>query len=83
MFAVLARNLAPGGAMLFTSGPDAGEAVGMVEGRPVHHASLSPAGYAAALEKAGLVARAFIAEDPDCGRHSVWLARRRGTPPPA
>ena len=34
----------PGGALLFTSGPADGEAMGAVGGRPVHHASLSPAG---------------------------------------
>jgi ubiquinone/menaquinone biosynthesis C-methylase UbiE len=77
MFPVFARHLAPGGALLFTSGPDAGEAVGSVEGLPVYHASLTPADYAACLERAGLVARVFIADDPDCDRHSVWLARRR------
>jgi 2-polyprenyl-3-methyl-5-hydroxy-6-metoxy-1,4-benzoquinol methylase len=76
-FPLVARHLAPGGAFLFTSGPEAGEAVGAVEGLPVYHASLSPAGYAAALEAAGLVARAFRTEDPDCAGHSVWLARRR------
>lgn len=72
----LAAHLLPGGALLFTAGPDAGVAVGAVDGRPVHHASLSPAGYAACLEASGLVARGFLAEDPACGR-SVWLARRR------
>jgi SAM-dependent methyltransferase len=77
MAPVFARHLAPGGALLFTSGPDAGEAVGAVEDLPVYHASLSPAGYAAALEGAGLVVRAFVAEDEGCDRHSVWLARRR------
>lgn len=73
----LARHLAPGGALLFTSGPDDGEAVGTVEGETVFHASLSPAEYARRLEEAGLIARAFLAEDPDCARHSVWLAQAR------
>jgi 2-polyprenyl-3-methyl-5-hydroxy-6-metoxy-1,4-benzoquinol methylase len=77
MFPVLAQHLNPGGALLFTSGPEAGEVVGTVGGLPVYHASLSPAAYAACLEDAGLVARAFVAEDPACDRHSVWLARRR------
>lgn len=73
----LAAHLLPGGALLFTAGPDAGEAWGSVAGAPVYHASLSPAGYAAALEAAGLVVRGFLAEDPDCAGRSVWLARRR------
>jgi SAM-dependent methyltransferase len=75
MFPVFARHLAPDGALLFTAGPDAGEAFGTVEGDAVYHASLSPADYAAELESNGLIARAFIAEDPECDRHSVWLAR--------
>jgi ubiquinone/menaquinone biosynthesis C-methylase UbiE len=69
-----ARHLAPGGALLFTCGPDDGEATGAVEGLPVPHASLSPAGYAAALEAAGLRPRAFTADDPDCAGHSAWIA---------
>lgn len=77
MFPVFARHLAPGGGLLFTSGPDAGEAIGSVEGAPVYHASLSPAEYAGLMEANGLVARGFLAEDPDCAGHSVWLARRR------
>lgn len=75
MFPVFAAHLAPGGALLFTSGPAAGEAMGAVEGAPVYHASLSPADYAALLEANGLLARAFIADDPDCAGHSVWLAQ--------
>ena len=70
-----AAHLAPGGALLFTAGPEAGEAMGTVEGSAVYHASLAPAEYAARLEAAGLDIRAFVAEDPDCGGHSVWLAR--------
>lgn len=75
--AAFAGLLAPGGALLLTTGPDDGEVWGTVEGLPVPHASLSPAGYAAAFEANGLVARAFVAEDPACGGRSVWLARRR------
>jgi SAM-dependent methyltransferase len=77
MFPRFARHLAPGGALLFTSGTEAGEAIGAVDGRALHHASLSPAGYAACLEAAGLLVRAFVAEDPACDR-TVWLARKRG-----
>lgn len=76
MFPRFARHLAPGGALMFTSGTEAGEAIGAVDGRALHHASLSPAGYAACLEAAGLEVRAFVAEDPACDR-TVWLARAR------
>lgn len=77
MFPAFARHLTAGGALLFTSGPAETEAMGTVGGDPVYHASLSPAAYAACIEEAGLQVRAFIAEDPDCDRHSVWLARKR------
>jgi SAM-dependent methyltransferase len=77
MFPVFSRHLAPGGALLLTTGPDAGEAMGAVAGMPVYHASLSPAEYAGIMEAHGLVARAFVAEDPDCAGRSVWLARKR------
>lgn len=72
---IFARHLDPGGGLLFTSGPADGEAIGAVDGRPVYHASLAPAAYAALLEASGLNLRAFVAEDPACGR-SVWLAQR-------
>lgn len=78
MFPVFSRHLLPGGALLFTSGPSDGEAVGAVEGLPVYHASLSPAAYASCLEAEGMLVRAFLAEDPATAGHSVWLARRVG-----
>lgn len=77
MFPVFARHAAPGAALLFTSGPDAGEAIGSFEGEPLHHASLSPAEYAALLDRNGFLVRRFIADDPDCQGHSLWLAKRR------
>ncbi len=72
----LARHLKPGGALMVTVGPEAGEVAGTVEGEPVFHASLSPAEYATILEACGMRLRAFIAEDPDCDFHSVLIARR-------
>lgn len=76
--ACFAAHLAPGGALMLTVGPDAGEAQGVVGGEPVYHASLSPAGYAAALESNGLVLRTFVAEDRDCDMQSVLIARKAG-----
>ena len=72
----LARHLKPGGVLLITVGPQAGEAMGTVGGEPVYHGSLSPAGYASALEAARLRMTAFIAEDHEADRHSVLMARR-------
>lgn len=75
MFPRFAAHLAPGGRLLFTSGPAAGEAVGRVGGSPVYHASLAPADYARLIESAGLALRGFAAEDMAAGGHTVWLAR--------
>ena len=72
----LARHVAPGGGLLFTCGPAAGEVVGTVEGEPVFHASLSRDEYESLLDAAGLHVEAFEVEDPDCDLHTICLARR-------
>ncbi|AKO96320.1 hypothetical protein MALG_01132 [Marinovum algicola DG 898] len=72
----MAAHLTPGGSLLFTAGPEAGEASGTVGAATVYHASLSPAGYAVLLEELGLRLTGFLAEDPDCASHSVMMARR-------
>ncbi|MEM6371735.1 MAG: class I SAM-dependent methyltransferase [Pseudomonadota bacterium] len=72
----MARHLVPGGALLVTVGPRAGEAQGNVGGETVYHASLSPAAYAACLEDNGLRLTGFLAEDPDTDKHSVLMARK-------
>lgn len=75
MFATFAAHAAPQAVLMFTSGPDAGEAIGEVEGEPVYHASLSPQDYSRLLENHGFDVVDFVPEDPDCNGHSVWLAR--------
>lgn len=77
MFAVFATHAAPGAPLLFTSGPGDGEATGEFEGEPLYHASLAPDEYRTLLAQHGFDVLAFRPEDPSCGRHSVWLARRR------
>ena len=72
----MARHLAPGGSLLLTVGPKAGEASGTVGGEAVYHASLSPAGYATCLEDNGLRLTGFLAEDPAANAHSVLMARK-------
>lgn len=71
----IARHLAPGGRLLLTVGPEAGETTGTVGGEPVYHASLSPAEYAAILSEVGAPVEAFRANDPECGCHTPLLAR--------
>ena len=72
----LARHLAPGGRLLVTVGPKAGEVTGTVGGETVYHASLSPAEYAQWLEDAGLRMTAFVAEDPGCDLHTILMAQK-------
>ncbi|HYC04239.1 MAG TPA: class I SAM-dependent methyltransferase [Azospirillaceae bacterium] len=77
MFPVFRDHAAPGAALMFTSGPEDGEAFGEMWGETVYHASLSPAEYRHLLESHGFDEVAHRAEDPDCGFHTVWLGRRR------
>ena len=77
MFEVFARHSAPRAALMFTSGPAHGEAIGTFEGEPLYHASLAPEEYRALLAEHGVEVVAFTSEDPDCGGHTVWLARSR------
>jgi SAM-dependent methyltransferase len=74
MFAFFRRHASPGAALMFTSGPAHGEAVGSYRGEPLYHASLAPEEYRALLDSAGFRVVAHIAEDPNCCGHTVWLA---------
>ncbi|OBK51420.1 class I SAM-dependent methyltransferase [Mycobacterium sp. 1081908.1] len=76
MFPVFAHHSAPGGALMFTSGPSAGERIGTYRGERLYHASLDSAEYHALLHDNGFEVVAHIAEDPGCGLRTVWLARR-------
>lgn len=78
MFAVFAAHATQGAALMFTSGTEAGEAIGAVDGQPVYHASLSVEDYEALLEEHGFALIKRVLEDPDCGGASVWLARYVG-----
>ena len=76
MFPVFARHAAPGALLLFTSGPQAGVAMGEIYSRPLYHASLDAAEYENLLATEGFRVLLHRVEDPDCGRHTVWLAER-------
>jgi SAM-dependent methyltransferase len=77
MFPLLSDHALPGAPLLFTSGPAAGEAIGSLEGEPLYHASLGPDEYRLLLGQNRFDVVAHAAEDPDCGGHTIWLARRR------
>ncbi|BBZ40217.1 class I SAM-dependent DNA methyltransferase [Mycobacterium conspicuum] len=75
MFAIFKRHAAAGAALMFTSGPSAGEAVGSYRGEPLYHASLDGAEYRALLHDAGFNVVTHVVEDPSCGLRTIWLAQ--------
>jgi SAM-dependent methyltransferase len=78
MFPIFRRHAAPGAALMFTTGPEAGEVWGDAAGEAVYHASLDPGEYRDLLARNQFKLLDFTAEDPACGGHSVWLARFTG-----
>jgi trans-aconitate methyltransferase len=76
LFPRLAAHAAPGAALLFTTGPQAGEAIGTWQGEPLYHASLDPAEYEALLAASGFTVVERRLRDRDSGEACVWLARR-------
>ncbi len=77
MFPIFRDHAAPGAALMFTSGPAHGVAIGEFAGEPLYHASLDPAEYRALMEANGFEVVDYRAEDPAAGKRTVWLARRR------
>jgi trans-aconitate methyltransferase len=75
MFAVFRDHVEPGGALMFTSGPAAGEAIGAYRGDPLYHASLDSAEYGTLFDSHGFKVVRHVVEDPDCGGRTVWLAQ--------
>lgn len=76
MFSVFARHSHPGSALMFTSGTGHGIAMGEFEGEPLFHASLAPEAYRELLAEHGFAVLEMKMEDPECGGHTVWLAKR-------
>ena len=75
MFPVFKEHAAPRAALMFTSGPRHGVAMGTYRGEPLYHASLDGAEYRALLGANGFSVVSHTVEDPACGGHTVWLAR--------
>jgi SAM-dependent methyltransferase len=78
MFPIFRRHAAAGAALMFTSGPSAGEAIGSFEGEPLFHASLDTDEYRLLLHDNGFEVVAHVVGDPTCGDHTIWLARSAG-----
>ncbi|GAU81637.1 class I SAM-dependent methyltransferase [Bosea sp. BIWAKO-01] len=77
MFPIFREHAAPGAALMFTSGPRHGEAIGSFEGERLYHASLAPAEYRGLLDENGFDVVSHVVEDPACGGHTIWLAGLR------
>jgi len=77
MFPVFRAHAAENAALMFTSGPAHGEAIGSFQGKPLYHGSLDPSEYRQLLDDNGFDVVTHIAEDPTCGGHTIWLARLR------
>lgn len=77
MFPIFRAHAAPGAALIFTSGPAHGEAIGSYHGEPLYHASLDVAEYRRLLADNGFDVVAHAVDDPDCGNHTIWLAQLR------
>jgi SAM-dependent methyltransferase len=74
MFSVFDHHASAGTMLLFTSGPEAGEAIGKMYGHDLYHASLSEHEYRALLTSHGFIVLTYTREDEACGGHTVWLA---------
>jgi SAM-dependent methyltransferase len=77
MFPIFRDHIAERGALMFTSGPAHGVAIGSFHGEPLYHASLDVDEYRSLLDQCGFDVVAHVVEDPACGGHTVWLAKRR------
>lgn len=75
MFPVFRAHAAPGAALLFTSGPSDGEAIGTFQGEALYHASLDADRYRALLAENGFELLGHAVEDETCGGRTVWLAK--------
>lgn len=77
MFTVFSDHAEPGAALMFTSGPAAGEAIGSYQGEALYHASLATAEYGTLLAAHGFSVVQHMIEDQECGGLTVWLALMR------
>jgi len=78
MLRTFGKHTAPGGVLMFTSGLTEGEALGGdLFGDELYHASLDTEEYARLLDDHGYDVVLHRPEDPECGGHTVWMARLR------
>ena len=71
MFPIFRKHAAPGAALMFTSGPSHGVAMGELEGEQLFHSSLDTEEYRKLLGEAGFEVVAHVVEDDVCGGRTV------------
>lgn len=76
MFPIFAAHAAPGALLMFTSGTEAGEAIGEWQGEPLYHASLAPEDYRALLAENGFEVLSYSPGEPPGIGPTAWLARQ-------
>jgi len=81
MFSIFHEHASSGALLLFTTGPEHGDAIGSFEGESLYHASLAPGEYRALLASYGFKVVDHVVEDPKCGGHTVWLAQHEHSAP--
>jgi hypothetical protein len=77
MIPIFRRHARPNAALMFTSGPSHGEAIGTYKGELLYHGSLDEAEYRLLLDQNGFDVMSHVVEDPDCGHHTIWLSQVR------
>jgi SAM-dependent methyltransferase len=77
MFPIFRKHAGPKAALMFTSGPSHGEAIGTYKGEPLYHGSLDGTEYRSLLDQNGFDVVSHVVEDPTCGHQTVWLAQLR------
>lgn len=79
MFPLFKNHLNPNGILVFTSGPERGEAIGDMNGNALFHASLDEAEYRALLKENSFEVERYLKEDKDYGGHTIWLCKINST----
>ncbi len=77
MFPIFRRHAESKAALMFTSGPSHGEAIGTYKGEPLYHGSLDGEEYRSLLSQTGFDVVSNVVEDPNCGDQTIWLAQIR------
>jgi SAM-dependent methyltransferase len=75
MFPIFKAHAASNAALMFTSGPSHGEAIGTYQGEALYHGSLDKTEYRTLLNENGFTVLSHVVADPTCGLHTIWLAQ--------